>query len=202
MNFGQRCEDPARLRVEISPRHVLFVPARLATTPAQVSDFLDITPRLGQDLTDEFVDLRNAEWKFLQVSGKRSESVYAGHIRSEGSHGKLPPSYVTARRSFLLANRGHDRFAPPERLQAVFEAGNSLFYNLKTAPDVNDFPISNSSGLAALLFGEYNTTLEEAIDEGRLYRNRPLPGLGDLPGHNLGHNEEYVTLDSQLLLYR
>jgi len=77
-----------------------------------------------------------------------------------------------------------------------------MFYSVKTAPDVDEFPISNSTSLALLLLDEYNNTLEAAVAGGRLYRNRGLPGLGDLPGHNIGHNEEYVTMDTRILLYR
>lgn len=34
----------------------------------QIRDFLDITPRLGQNLSDEFVGLQHAEGNLLRVS--------------------------------------------------------------------------------------------------------------------------------------
>jgi len=76
-----------------------------------------------------------------------------------------------------------------------------MFYSLKVMPDFEEFPISNSSSLATLLADGYGTTLDEALDGGRLYRNRVLSGLSDLPGNNVG-NEDYVTIDSRLLFYR
>lgn len=86
--------------------------------------------------------------------------------------------------------------------QALFESGNVMFYSVKTAPDVHEFPISNSTSLATLLLNKHNTTLEEAVAGGRVYRNRGLPELGGLPGHNIGKDEEYVTMDARILLYR
>jgi len=79
--------------------------------------------------------------------------------------------------------------------------GSSRKTNLKVMPDFEEFPISNSSSLATLLADGYGTTLDEALDGGRLYRNRVLSGLSDLPGNNVG-NEDYVTIDSRLLFYR
>lgn len=77
-----------------------------------------------------------------------------------------------------------------------------MFYSLKTVPDVHEFPIATSTSLATLLLDEYNTTLEGAVADGRLYRNRGLAGLGDLSGHNIGNDETYVTMDARILLYR
>lgn len=86
--------------------------------------------------------------------------------------------------------------------QAAFESGTGMFYSLKVMPDFEEFPISNSSSLETLLDDGYNTTLDEALSEGRLYRNRVLSGLSDLPGYSIGEDEDYVTIDSRLLLYR
>lgn len=81
-------------------------------------------------------------------------------------------------------------------------AGTVLFYRLTTAPDAQEFPVSDSSSLAALLASEHNTTFEEALAEGRLYRNKELAGLGDLPGNSVSYDEEYVTMDVRMLFYR
>ena len=77
-----------------------------------------------------------------------------------------------------------------------------MFYRLQIMPDVAEFPISNSSSLAALLADGYGTTLDDALSEGRLYRNRVLSGLSGLPGYSVGGDEDYVTIDARLLLYR
>ena len=57
------------------PRHVVVEKPRCADSNAdtrspnklQIADFLDITPRLGQDLSDEFVSLQHAEGRLLRV---------------------------------------------------------------------------------------------------------------------------------------
>ena len=69
-------------------------------------------------------------------------------------------------------------------------------------PDDSDFSIASSTDLATLLASRHNTTLSEALADGRLYRNRHLDGLEDLPGHNLGFDERYVSMNVRLLLYR
>ena len=48
------------------PQLFVFLRDRRLNVP-QVSDFLDVTPRLGQNLSDEFVSLQNAEGKLLRV---------------------------------------------------------------------------------------------------------------------------------------
>lgn len=48
----------------------------------------------------------------------------------------------------------------------------------------------------------YNTTRDEALEEGRLYNRRELNGLGDLTGRNIGDDEDYLTMDARVLLYR
>lgn len=77
-----------------------------------------------------------------------------------------------------------------------------MFYSLTTLPDFDEFPISNSSSLATLLSDGYGTTLDEALNGGRLFRNRVFSALSDLPGYNIGEDEDYVTIDARLLLYR
>lgn len=84
----------------------------------------------------------------------------------------------------------------------MFESGNALFYNMKTLPDEHDFPISTSEDLATLMIDAYNTTRDEALEEGRLYNRRELNGLGDLTGRNIGDDEDYLTMDARVLLYR
>lgn len=86
--------------------------------------------------------------------------------------------------------------------QATLETGNALFYKMKAMPDEPDFPISTSEDLATLMANKYNTTLSEALFEGRLYSRRELKGLGDLPGRSIGGNEDYVMMDARVLLYR
>ena len=84
----------------------------------------------------------------------------------------------------------------------MFESGTSMFYNLKVMPDFEEFPISNSSSLETLLADGYNSSLDGALGGGRLYRNRALSGLSELPGNSIGGDEDYVTIDARLLLYR
>ena len=84
----------------------------------------------------------------------------------------------------------------------MFESGNALFYNMKTLPDEHEFPISTSEDLATLMIDAYNTTRDEALEEGRLYNRRELNGLGDLTGRNIGDDEDYLTMDARVLLYR
>lgn len=87
-------------------------------------------------------------------------------------------------------------------IQAIFESGNALFYRMEAMPDEHDFPVSTSEELATLMTEGYNTTLSEALDGGRLYSRRELNGLGDLTGRNIGDDEDYLTMDVRLLLYR
>ncbi|CAM9750666.1 unnamed protein product [Ectocarpus sp. 12 AP-2014] len=119
--------------------------------PREVTDFLDITPRIGFDFSE-------------------------------------------------LTGLGND--AQGLLLRAVFTTGNVLFYNVKTMPDQNEFPVTPSTSLAVHLEGTYNTTLEEALADGRLYRNRFLEALDSLPDSSLGGNEDYVMMNVRTLLYR
>ncbi|CAN0408245.1 unnamed protein product, partial [Ectocarpus sp. 12 AP-2014] len=119
--------------------------------PREVSDFLDITPRIGFDFSE-------------------------------------------------LTGLGND--AQGLLLRAVFTTGNVLFYSVKTMPDQNEFPITPSTSLAVRLADTYNTTLEEALADGRLYRNRFLEALDNLPDSSLGGNEDYVMMNVRTLLYR
>lgn len=73
---------------------------------------------------------------------------------------------------------------------------------MQTMPDEHDFPISSSEDLAILMADAYNTTLSEALLEGRLYNRRELTGLGDLTGRSIGEDEDYVTMDARVLLLR
>lgn len=59
------------LQEALAPRGMAHIPISFSPSnfpvARQISDFLEITPRLGQDLSDEFVSLRNAEGNLLQV---------------------------------------------------------------------------------------------------------------------------------------
>lgn len=48
----------------------------------QVSDFLEVTPRLGQDLSDEFVNLTRAEGKLFKVLHVHAVLFYRQHLRT------------------------------------------------------------------------------------------------------------------------
>eukprot|EP00903_Cladosiphon_okamuranus_P010732 g10144.t1 len=111
--------------------------------PSELSDLLQVTPRLGHDLSDDFVNVAQAEGKLFKVSSR-----------------------------------------------------------MNVMPDEHDFPISTSEDLANLFVEGYNTALCEALDGGRLYSRREMNGLGDLPGRNIGNDEDYLTMDVRILLYR
>lgn len=87
-------------------------------------------------------------------------------------------------------------------MQTLFNTGNVGFSRVDTVPEDDEFPISTSTALATLLVDGYNTTLSETTASGRLYRNRNLDALDDLPGNNLSYDERYVTMNARVLLFQ
>lgn len=86
--------------------------------------------------------------------------------------------------------------------QALFAAGSGSLAAMQAMPSEDDFPIAVSSSLETRLSVEFNTTLNDALEGGRLYRNRLLEAMDDLPDQTLSSNESYVTTGARTLLYR